>query len=70
MGRNLLITFRVFLVVRMVFSNNEKTKIAHRKMFQSELLLFADYSKIKGEQKRTSIKFYFGNFSATYESRI
>ena len=43
-GYKLNIIFRVFLVVRMVLSNNEKTQLFSGKMMQSELQLFANHT--------------------------
>ena len=45
MDINLIIIFRVYLVVRMVLLNDEKTKLLTEKMLQSELLLFTNHSK-------------------------
>ena len=46
MDRNLIMISTVFRVARMVLSNKEKTKFLTGKMLQSELLSFANPSKI------------------------
>ena len=54
MDKNLIMIFTVFLVARMVLSNNEKTKLLTGKMLQSELLLFANHS-----EKNVTLGTYF-----------